>query len=76
MVIEKNDDRLVRLGSAIRARRVEQHISQRKLAQMIGNSENHSYIGRVERGELAPRVDVLFRIADALGMQMKELFDF
>lgn len=76
MANTKNDDRLIKLGEAVRARRVEQHISQRKLAQMIGNSENHSYIGRLERGEIAARVDILFRIADALGVEAKDLLSF
>lgn len=69
------DERFVKLGKAIRACRVEQGISQRKLAQMIGQG-GHSYIYRVERGIIPLGLEQLFKIADALGVEVKDLFDF
>lgn len=69
------DDRLKKLGEAIRARRVEQGLSQRKLAQMIGQT-GHAYIFRVEKGLIPLGVEQVFKIADALDIKVKDLFDF
>ena len=53
------------LGKRIRAVREEQGLSQSQLALMIGSSKSH--IWRIETGRVGVGIDVLGRIADALG---------
>ena len=70
----KIDDKMCRLGQAIRIRREAQRISQDKLALMIGSGQ--SYISRVESGKVALGMDKLIKIADALGISVNSLIDF
>ena len=67
------DRKRVLLGSAIRERR-EQSLSQQKLALMIGSSKSH--IWRIESGRVSVGLDDLGRIADALDVQVRDLFSF
>lgn len=62
------------LGSAIKARREEQGLSQARLALMIGSSKSH--IWRIETGRVSVGIDDLGRIADALGVSVKSLVEF
>ena len=62
------------LGAAVRARREEQGLSQARLALMIGSSKSH--IWRIETGRVSVGVDDLFRIAEALDISVRELFEF
>ena len=63
------DRKRVLLGSAIRERREAQ-----KLALMIGSSKSH--IWRIESGRVSVGLDDLGRIADALDVQVRDLFSF
>ncbi|HIR43548.1 MAG TPA: helix-turn-helix transcriptional regulator [Candidatus Aphodovivens avicola] len=60
------------MGAAIRQRRKLQNLSQEKLALMIGSSKSH--IWRIETGRVGVGLDDLGRIADALGIDIAELF--
>lgn len=62
------------LGAKIRRLRAEQGLTRRKLALMIG--ANHSTLGKIEAGRVNFMFDKLERIADALGVNVKDLFDF
>ncbi len=62
------------LGSAVRARREKQGLSQEKLALMVGSSKSH--IWRIETGRVGVRLDDLARIADALGTEVRNLITF
>lgn len=62
------------LGTAIRARREEQGLSQERLALMVGSSKSH--IWRIETGRVGVGIDDLARIADALGVQVRDLLTF
>ena len=64
-----NERRRKMLGNAIRMERERQHISQRKLAQMIGSS-SHTYIVEIENGTKSVGFDKLCAIADALGVRV------
>lgn len=64
----------VALGSTIRARRESQGLSQEKLALMIGSSKSH--VWRIETGRVGVGIDDLARIADALGVEVRDLFTF
>ena len=63
------DDRLQKIGIAIAGERERQHISQSELSHMLGYT-NHAHLSRVEGGKKAPSLDMLFRAADALGVQV------
>ena len=64
----------VKLGERIKALRKRANLTQEQLAEEAGVSVN--FIGNVERGESAASVKTLRRIAKALGVSLKELFDF
>ena len=62
------------LGGAIRREREKQGLSQRKLALMAGT--NQTYLWQVENGNVNVGVDLLCRIADSLGVQVRDLVEF
>jgi transcriptional regulator with XRE-family HTH domain len=62
------------LGKAIRAKRNKQGLSQSILASMINSGQ--SYIYRIEAGKTSPGLDRLVKIADALGVELRDLIDF
>lgn len=64
---------LVALGAAIRKVRIEQGISQEKLALLA--EVDRSYVGRVERGDNNVAMLTLLRLAAALGLQASQLLD-
>lgn len=68
------DEKRLALGAAIRERRVEQGLSQQRLALMAGSSKSH--IWRIETGRVGVGIDDLARIADALDATVSELIPF
>lgn len=58
-----------RVGQAIRDRRKELRITQPHLAEVAGVSTNTLY--KLERGQGNPTLDVLNKLADVLGMEVK-----
>ena len=52
------------IADDVAARRVQQGLSQRELAELTGTTQ--SAIARLERGGRPPRIDTLLRIANAL----------
>ena len=59
------------IGLAIRTARLAKKLSQEKLAEVAGLHKNA--VGLIERYEIAPTTDTLFKIADALGMNASEI---
>ena len=59
------------LGLAIRRRRDEMGVSQEGLAEIIGCHRN--YVGYLERGEQNVTIDMLSRVARALGCKVTDL---
>jgi transcriptional regulator with XRE-family HTH domain len=55
---------------AVNMRRIrrEQHLSQGELGSRLGGPATYSHIGRLERGIYAPTLDMVERIAAALGV--------
>lgn len=51
-------------GAAVRALRTERGIAQETLANLAGIERSH--IGKIERGEHAPSLAIIFKIAHAL----------
>lgn len=68
------DERRKRLGERIKALREQQGLSQRKLALMIASNQTH--IWQIENGTVNVGLDILCRLADALEVNVRDLFDF
>ena len=60
------------LGSQLRRLRLEQKLSQERLAELSGVT--YKYIGRVELAKADPGADVLVRLARALRVPVGDLF--
>ena len=60
---------LIHLSDFIKMRRKELKLSQSYVADLAGISVNT--ISTIERGEANPTVDVLDKIADVLGLELK-----
>lgn len=61
-------------GKRVKRTREERGISQRKLADLC--DIDPSTVSRLERGTLAPRDDLKWRVAGALGVTVEELFPY
>lgn len=61
------------LGENIRNIRNDKKISQEELAFRISSAKN--YIGCIERGEKFPSISIVLDIANALDVQIKDLFE-
>jgi y4mF family transcriptional regulator len=57
------------IGNAIKQRRKELGLLQSDLAEMAGVSVNTLY--KIERGQGNPSLDVLEKLADIIGMELK-----
>jgi XRE family transcriptional regulator, regulator of sulfur utilization len=64
---------LQRLGLRIRTLREQRGISQERLGLLSGL--HRTYVGAIERGERNPSVLSLEKIANALNVTVKDLFD-
>ena len=62
---------LVRFGAKLRAARLEEDISQEKLAELAGL--HRTYVSSVERGERNISLINIERLAKALGVPLAEL---
>lgn len=68
-----HDDFLLWFGSRIRYLRLQRNLSQEELAQLAGI--DRTYIGGVERGERNLSLLNIKKLADALHVTAKDLFD-
>ena len=59
------------LGAKITNARKSANVSQLELAEMVGIQQSH--LSRIENGRYMPRVDIVARIADALGCKIDDL---
>lgn len=57
------------LGKHLKERRNQLGITQLDLADLAGISANTLY--KIERGQANPTLQVLFKLADVLGMELK-----
>ena len=62
------------VGKRVRAHRKLSHLTQERLAEKADLSVH--YLSRIETGAATPTLESLRRIADALGVQIGELFRF
>ncbi|EJO94893.1 helix-turn-helix domain-containing protein [Ectopseudomonas hydrolytica] len=68
---QDQDQSLMRLGKAVRARRAQQALSQEALADAAGIDRSH--MGKIERGERNVTFLNIARIASALGCKPSDL---
>ena len=66
------DDIIKRIGLNITIIRERQGLTQEKLAELAGL--HRAYIGQIERGEKNIGLKNLEKIANALGLDLKDLF--
>lgn len=76
MYVQKVVDKefLLALGERVRYLRSQKGITQEELGFSVGNSGKQ--IGRIERGENNVTTCMIYQIAKALKVELKELFDF
>lgn len=68
-------DRLtVQFGRRLRQLRLDRGLSQAALSEGAGITPE--YVSRLERGLVNPSMAVLARVAESLGVEVRELFDF
>jgi XRE family transcriptional regulator, regulator of sulfur utilization len=66
MPVSNRNPRLAKaFGEVVRELRTAQGVAQEQLA--LRAEVDRSYLGRLERGEKQPSLDILFRLASALG---------
>ncbi len=63
----------IKLGQKIKSLRIDLNMSQEDLAFKVG--VDRSYMGFVERGEKNPTLMTLLKVARALKIPLKDLFD-
>lgn len=59
------------VGARIRDTRLDANLTQEKLAELAGM--DRQAINRIEQGHQSPVLDTLIRIADALGVPLRDL---
>ena len=64
----------VRFGQRIAELRKNAQFSQETLALKSGI--NRTYMGAIERGEKTPSLLIINKIAQAVGLTLKQLFDY
>lgn len=72
--MEKNIDIEKRFGAKLAYVRKSKKISQMKLAEIV--DMNFNYIGQIERGEANVTIKTMKVLANALDVELKNLFDF
>ena len=72
--MEKNTNLEKRFGAKLAYVRKSKKLSQMKLAEIV--DMNFNYIGQIERGEANVTIKTIKILANALDIEVKELFEF
>ncbi len=72
--MNKNYDLEKRFGAKLAYVRNSKKLTQMQLAEMV--DMNFNYIGQIERGEANVTIKTIKKIASALDVEVKTLFDF
>ena len=70
--MQQDNDQLAAFGEFVRAQRRLAQVSQRNLARMSGVSD--SYLSQLERGNYRPSPQVVKALAQAFGLEPKQLY--
>jgi transcriptional regulator with XRE-family HTH domain len=68
----ESQERLVAFGRWVRLLRVSQDLSQEQLGERAGIER--AVISRIEQGKVNTGIATLWQLADALGVQVRDLF--
>ena len=68
------DTILLKLAERIKKERQKRNLSQENFAELVGF--HRTYIGMLERAERNITLTNLFKIANALNIELKDLLDF
>ena len=74
VTMEKNFEVEKKFGTKLAYVRKSKKLSQIKLAEIV--NMNFNYIGQIERGEANVTIKTMKTLANALDVELKELFDF
>ena len=69
-----SDIRFKQFATKLKIIRLSKNISQNKLSALAGI--DNSYIGKIEKGDKSPSFKTILKLADALDVQIRDLFDF
>lgn len=72
--MDLNNNLEKKFGAKLAYIRKTRKLSQMKLAEIV--DMNFNYISQIERGEANVTIHTMKILADALNVEMKELFDF
>ncbi|MBN3342821.1 helix-turn-helix transcriptional regulator [Pectobacterium brasiliense] len=72
--MERSKDITVRFGQRVKTLRLQAGLSQEAFADKCGL--DRTYISGIERGVRNPTLEVIGVIADGLGIELKDLFNF
>ena len=72
--MEINTDLEKRFGAKLAYIRKARKLSQIQLAELV--NMNFNYIGQIERGEANVTIKTIKNLANALNIEVKDLFDF
>lgn len=72
--MDRNKDIEKRFGAKLAYLRKQKKLSQMKLAEIV--DMNFNYIGQIERGEANVTIKTMRVLANALDVELKDLFDF
>lgn len=64
----------IKFAKRLKSLRLERHLSQEEFASLCGI--DRTYIGRLERLERKPSLEIIQKIADGLGIELTELLKF
>ena len=70
------EDFLKQTGQKIKKLRIDKGLNQLQLAIRMEDGSGPNSISDIECGRRNPTLKTLFRVAEALGVEVKELFDF
>ena len=62
------------IGRKIKSLRLENNLSQEKMAELVGLSREH--ISCLERGKNLITIDTLYKISSYFNINIKDFFDF
>lgn len=72
--MNKNTDTEKRFGAKLAYIRKSRKLSQMKLAEIV--DMNFNYIGQIERGEANVTIKTMITLANALDVEVMDLFNF
>ncbi|MGN0005598.1 MAG: helix-turn-helix domain-containing protein [Candidatus Gastranaerophilaceae bacterium] len=72
--MNKNKDTEKRFGAKLAYIRKSRKLSQMKLAEIV--DMNFNYIGQIERGEANVTIKTMITLANALDVEVMDLFNF